>query len=46
MANIQVQINKLNSPNYGNWAADIKYLLPDKNTCEIVIGKEKAPEAT
>lgn len=46
MVNIQVNINKLNSNNCGNWAADIKYILLDKNDWEIVIGKEKSPEKT
>lgn len=38
--------NKLNSNNYGNWAANIKYILLDKNAWEIVINKEIAPETT
>lgn len=44
MTNIQVSITKLNFLNYWNWAADVKYLLLDKNAWGIVTGTEKAPD--
>lgn len=44
MTNIQVSITKLNFLNYWNWAADVKYLLLDKNPWGIVTGTEKAPD--
>ncbi|GBM78883.1 Retrovirus-related Pol polyprotein from transposon TNT 1-94 [Araneus ventricosus] len=43
MATFNVQIEKLNANNYSNWAADIKYLLLDKDCWSIVTGTEEIP---
>ncbi|GBM45648.1 Retrovirus-related Pol polyprotein from transposon TNT 1-94 [Araneus ventricosus] len=43
MATFNVQIEKLDANNYSNWAADIKYLLLDKDCWSIVTGTEEIP---
>ncbi|GBN03276.1 hypothetical protein AVEN_114002-1 [Araneus ventricosus] len=43
MATFNVQIEKLDANNYSNWAADIKYLLLDKDCSSIVTGTEEIP---
>lgn len=40
---LQVNIEKLNANNYGNWCADVKYILIDKNAWSIVNGSETLP---
>ncbi|GBM49025.1 hypothetical protein AVEN_153542-1 [Araneus ventricosus] len=43
MATFNMQIEKLDANNYSNWAADIKYLLLDKDCWSIVTGTEEIP---
>ena len=44
MASTSQLIESLNAYNYGNWSADIKYLLLEKNAWGIVNGTEKVIE--